>query len=377
MRRTLKSVFALLAVSALPLVAVAPATAAVNPDLSDITLDCSDFDGYDYWDVPLYGDSVTITLINCETNNLYDFANSGTATVDSGTLDDNGLLEVDESPEVVTITGEAEFEVWDVDSESNGYDIYFTFYEPYEMPDPSGGQLEDTSKVIAASDPLVTTYGTSAEIDLGDEIGIGGDTEVCGIIPGEHVYTTQDINVSVAGEYTFRVTGVDPMTYYFRPFEDESSPFRDPMVALYTSFDPTNPDANHVSCNDDLNDLEFGDHDYADNDFNITQQGDYVEGHFPYFTANLEPGNYTMVFTTWASISASEWSDGEADSGDYIWTPADHTVYYDIWGPTNGLTLGHKLAETGVDASFGLWTGLALVGTGAAIAVARRRAVRA
>jgi hypothetical protein len=48
---------------------------------------------------------------------------------------------------------------------------------------------------------------------------------------------------------------------------------------------------------------------------------------------------------------------------------------YEIWGPEGGLVLG--LADTGVDPAFGLWTGLALAGTGVAITVARRRAQRA
>ena len=50
---------------------------------------------------------------------------------------------------------------------------------------------------------------------------------------------------------------------------------------------------------------------------------------------------------------------------------------YEMWGLEGGLELGHSLADTGVDPAFGLWTGLALAGTGVAITVARRRAQRA
>lgn len=378
MRRTLKSAIALLAVSALPLVAVAPAAAATNPDLSSITFDCNtSYD--DYWDLPFYTATVTVTLVNCETFNLYDINNTGDVTYNGGTvLDSNGTLEVDSSTEVITISSATYFEAWDNDGEASGdafeKDFMLNFEEPYEMPDPSGSQLADSSQPFAAANTLETTYGTAAEIELGDEIGIGGDTDHCGILPGQHIYATQDITVSTTGEYTFRVTGVESTSSYLIPTGD-FQPLSDPMVALYSKFDPADPNTGNVGCNDDLNDLEFGGHNYDDNDFNLTQQGDYVEGHFSYFVSNLEPGEYTLVFTTWDDISASEWEAGD-NNGD-TWTAGAGKVYFDIWGPTDGLTLGHELGKTGVDTSLGLWAGLGLLGTGAAIAVARRRSVRA
>ena len=374
MRRIFKSAIALLAVSAIPFVAAAPASAAVNPDLSSITLDCNtSYD--DYWDLPFYTSTVTVTFLNCETFNIYDWDNTGEMTYNGGTvIDSTGTNEVDSSTEVITVAQAGYLEVWDSDDEANGKDFMLSFHDPYEMPDPSGTQLADTTQTFAATDTLETTYGTADEISAGDEIGIGGDTENCGILPGQHIYATQDITVSKSGEYTFRVTGMDAPSSYLLPTGD-FQPVSDPMVALYSTFDPSDPNTGNVGCNDDLNDLAFGDHDYGDADFNITQQGDYVEGHFSYFVSNLEPGEYTLVFTTWDDISASEWEAGD-NNGD-TWTPGAETVYFDIWGPDGGLTLGHNLASTGVNASFGLWAGLGLLGTGAAIAVARRRAVRA
>ncbi|MFM2411798.1 MAG: hypothetical protein RLZZ587_131 [Actinomycetota bacterium] len=378
MRRTIKSAIALLAVSALPLIAVAPASAA-SPDYSNVTWDCDDYTGdYDTYDIPLDSGGGTITLLNCETNNLWDWDDTGNASTNDGTLDDLGLLEVNEATEVITITGESSIEIWDNDSEANGSDIGFDFIAPYDMPDPSGTQLFDTSQTIAATNPAETTYGTAAEIAAGEEIGIGGDTEECGILPGRHVYATQEITVTKSGEYTFRVTGVDPASDYLSTFMTDANPLDDPMVALYSSFNPANPNSGNVGCNDDLNDLTLGGYDYGDNDFNTTQQGNLVEGHFSYFAENLTPGEYTLVFTTWEVITVSEWESGVAstDNSDYEWTPGVGTVFFDIWGPTGGLTLGHNLAATGVDPSFGLWAGLGLAATGVAITVARRRSQR-
>ena len=371
MKLSLKSAVALIAVSALPLIAAAPAYSAVNPDLSNITVDCSDGGYGGDFELPIYGDSLTITLLNCQTFNLWDFDETNNATIDNGTLDDFGLLEVDESPEVITVTGAADLEIWDNDDEANGYDIYLEFYEPYEMPNPTGAQLVDSSQTI----PVVT----GEFIAPGDEnemITLGG-IEDCEMIAGSHIYASQDITVNTAGSYTFRVTGVSPISDYLHEWFGVSTPVNDPLVAIYREFNPANASEGVVGCNDDLNNLSFGGHDYSEdiegNLWNVTQQGDYVEGHYSYFTTDLQPGEYTVLFATFGPVSASMWADGDKGS----WTPTAATIYFDIWGPASGLELGHTLADTGVNPTFALWSGLALAGTGVAITVARRRAQRA
>ena len=368
MRHVLKTVIALVATASLPLIAVAPASAAVNPDLSTFNFDCVDhFE--DGWTIPLYGDSIEITFTNCDQYGyIYDDSGSGNASTTAGAITDTTSQYFD----TVTVDGEADLRMYDAG------DYYFADLNvrlPYNMADPEGVQLADSLQVIDADSPATTTYGTQEEIDADNEIGIGGDTEHCGILPGEHVYATQEVTVHEAGDYTVRVTGVDPGSYYLNRLDFERNPLRDPMVAIYSAFDPSDPNDGNVSCNDDLNDLVIDSYDFGDNDFNLTEQGDFLEGHFSYLTATLEPGVYTFVFTTWDAISGDEWVAGS--DGNDNWTPSEGTIYFDIWGPEGGLELGDTLAATGVDPSFGLWTGLALVGTGVAITAARRRAVRA
>ncbi len=333
MKNPIKSAIAILAVSALPLIAVAPASASVNPNLSNITLNCLD-DNYAERDVAFYGPSVTVTLLNCQSFNLWDWDNTGNASIDGTTTltnDQVNMIQVDESPEVITLTGPANLEIWDYEVPVNGFDVYLNFIEPYDMPNPSGAKLLDRSQTI----PLVTpdfSFGTQENIDNGDELYLGG-VESCTINPGRHIYATEEFTVNTGGDYTFRVTGVSPTSGYLTGTHDEAgNPMDDVLLAIYRNFDPTNPNSGVIGCNDDLRQLVIGGHDYDDNHFNLTQQGDYVEGHMPYFGTPLDKGEYTLVFTTWYAYSSADWLSG--GSGD--WTPSDGVVYFDVWGPNGG-----------------------------------------
>jgi len=376
MRRVMKFTGAILAAMAMPLIAVAPAS-ATPPDLSTMTFDCEGFSPRPYpVDIPLYEASVTMTFENCPGSYiLVDQSNTTNASTVISDVDASGTVSIG----TMTIVGNVEVVIL-IDEFSQL--ALLSFRQPFEMPDPSGTQLFDSNQDLR-SDAPEATWGTPSEIDNGDEINIGGMNE-CGIEPGDHVYATQSFTVSTAGVYTFRVTGVDPLSGYFQKDVYPGSELDDPMVALYSTFNTLDPASDIVGCNDDLNDLTFGGRDYGENAFNLTQQGDYVEGHFSYFTSSLEPGDYMMVFTTWGLNSSSDWSAN---------TPGGGTINFDVWGPAGGMTLtdvdpksekpsnngGSRsvstpaLAFTGVDPSAGLWTASLLFGTGAVIVIARRR----
>ena len=376
MRRMLKSVVAIIAVMSLPLIATAPAQ-ATSPDLSSFTFDCETFSGYPFpIDVPLYSASVAVHFDNCSGSmTLSDPGVTGNASTGAGVIDDSATATI----ATMTVTDETLIILVDVDHDY----AYLNFVTPFDMPDPDGVQLADSSQELPADAPAAK-WGTKHQIDSGDEIEIGGMNE-CGIIPGEHVFATQSFTVTTAGEFTFRVTGTDPVSGTLTaPFAGYTgNALDDPMVALYSTFNTLDTSSDIVGCNDDLNDLSFGGHDYSDATYNLSQQGDYIDGHFSYFSATLDPGDYMLVFTTWGDNSQSDWSTNTPDGG---------TVYFDAWGPTDGLTLtnddpiavappkdhsnggsGSTLAFTGVDPSFGLWTAAFLIGTGVTLTVARRR----
>jgi hypothetical protein len=363
-KKSLSTVFAFVATATLPMALTAPAVAAVNPDMSNFTVDCLvDAQGGNY-DLPIYGDSITVTLLNCQTFNLWDVDNTTNASIDSGTLNSNGLLEANESPEVITVIGPADIEIWDYQGETREFDVYLNFISPYEMDNPAGTMLADNSRLI----PFEVedfSVGTPTQIENFEEVTLG-DVTGCNIYSGSHIYVTQAVNVNTAGNYTFRVTGVSPTSRYLDIYNSMGSVLDDPMIAVYTAFNPDDTNSGVVSCNDDLNDLTIGGYDFGSNDFNLDPQGNYIEGHYSYLETSLQPGNYTVLFTTNSRQNSEEWASSETTG----------TIYFDVWGPTGGLTLG-ALADTGVNPAFALWSGLALTGTGVAITVARRRAQRA
>lgn len=378
-RRFLKTVIALATAASIPLIATAPANAALwTPDLSSFTFDC-DIPQFGTPEVPVYESSISLTFVNCAGNYfLEDLNDTGNAVTASATVDSLGN---EDSPsniflEDLTVSGDVTINIYD--SEHAPF-ASIEFVTPYEMPNPDGTQLASGSQDLAANAPEAT-WGTAGEISDEAEIQVG-DIEGCEIVAGDHVYATQSFTVSTAGDYTFRVTGVEPVAHYFDPFYTTRSELDDPMVALYSTFNTAATDSGIVGCNDDLNDLVIDGYDYGDFDYNISQQGDYIEGHFSYFSTTLDPGDYMLVFTTWGENPQDVWAEETPDGG---------TVYFDVWGPANGLDLtdvdpvsepvadgSGKLADTGVEPAMAMWSGLFLVAAGAVIMIARRRAQRA
>lgn len=389
MRHSLKSAIALLAVSALPLIAVAPAS-ALSPALDEATFDCeannwnyNENDMLDLWGfTPLTGETKTLHLVHCDGWWIGDYDSTAAASIGVDAIDSTGLAITDSTVDV-TIDDEVSLDFFSDENEmwNESFDYWVGHIEvtnPYSMADPEGVRLVEETETVFAEETLNTfSAGSEDEILNRAEYAIDGNSD-CYVVAGDHIYTTQKFTVKTAGTFTFRTLGSEPTSDYITNGTGSTNPLRDPMVALYTSFSPDDVDSNVVGCNDDLNDQVIGDHDFGDLPYNSDSLGNVFDGHNSYFVVDLEPGVYTMVFTTWDFVSTSDFSSGTSDSiWLEDWTPGDISLYFDVWGPEGGLELGDTLAATGVDPSFGLWTGLALAGTGVAITVARRRAQRA
>lgn len=381
MKNFIKSAIAAAIAISMPLVAVAPASAltVTQADALAHTFDCATM-SYRGVTVGLWDGGATVTLVNCDGAYLGDADDTGFASTEDGTVDDQGLLAIDDASEVLTFTGEAWIDLLGVPGDGNFAAIVSR--PIYDLGNPSGALLAESSATLPLeADEFI--IGNSDEISNEAEIAIDGNLD-CGVQAGSHVYTVQRITVDVAGEYTFRVVGTDPVSSYM--LIGEYTPLEDPMIALYEGdFDPANPDSAVAGCNDDLNDITIDGFDWSsvndeetvDRVYARTEADKALEGHFPVFTADLEPGNYSMLVTTFWPLSAEDWAAGE--DADETWTAGSADIEYEVWGPENGAELVDEfaLASTGVDPSFGIWAGLGLVGTGVAIAVARRRATRA
>lgn len=197
------------------------------------------------------------------------------------------------------------------------------------------GELQFTQNVTIGTNPRSFYAGTEDDGADGDHL-LGGK-RLCGLeVDGgqRHIYTTLDVTIVKAGLYTFRAVDSSPVGYYIS--DGDFHPIADSFLALYSSFDPQNPDENVLGCNDDLND-RFG---YDNNPVaEVLSDGSWMEGHHPYFSADLQPGEYTLLVTTWEAISKSEWLAGGSEPRS--WTPGEATLTFELWGPVASLCVGH------------------------------------
>jgi hypothetical protein len=374
---SLKSAVALIAASAFPVIAVAPASAAPL-DFSAVTIDCMEDLVYGEMFEPvvdhaLYNtDSVVITLENCTDFYMQDLANTSNASQGPSPLVGGGTYQnVLGNPATVNVTGPVTITFTDTETDVIGEVVV---YEPSTLPDPDDGVfLAEGSQDIGAGATDFTAVGDpESYVELG---GVGS----CGMVSGDHVYASQKFIVTTGGTFTFRVTSTDPQSnwaHHRTPYH----PMEDTFLMIAREFNESDAGSSVVGCDDDLSGETINGTEYSDR-VHVTDDGQLYQRNQPYMIADLEPGNYTLVFTFWQNVSASDWASGTGDFDS--WTPGTATFNFDVWGPVGGAQLVEAfaplapLANTGVDPAFALWTGLALAGTGVAITVARRRAQRA
>lgn len=323
---------------------------AATAATSSYDLDCESLpsDGHTFTVLP--GDTVTLNLTNFDS--IIEF---------SGVVEPAPIGGVPDA----TIVADAGDEFVLVDTTCLN-SFYVEVVEASPETIPAGSLL--ATQTISISSP-------APQISLVENDGGGGEhqlagNEDCGLSTdagGAHVYGTLDITVTTAGTYTFKGLFTTPAGSYagLNPFD----PIEDPFLAVYSAFDPSDPDTGVVGCNDDLNDVGPGNHDAeyrADNSI--------IEGHVPYFSADLEPGQYTLVLLTWEDLGTSDFEAGTAPYSELDFTVGTKSTTFELWGPTGGITLGHvALAATGVETGYG-FAGIAAAGAGLVLLlVARRR----
>lgn len=153
-----------------------------------------------------------------------------------------------------------------------------------------------------------------------------------------HPYTTDVIQILVAGTYTFRVVA--------------SAGVADPFMALYDSsgFAKATPDSNLIGCNDDSG---YSDGDsFSDNGVDTYPYPSY-DGYWSEFSVNIpSTGNYTLMMATYefyqndtdwyagvaapgyagaSSLNYTSQANGDSGSGSAA------TATYEYWGPAGGI----------------------------------------
>lgn len=302
----------LLGVSAL-CISTQSVSAATDTISTEITFDCTTDSGvFRSWLNP--DDTLTVNFTNCD---QYETRSADGAPLDSG---------VPTSPVVIN-AGET-ISLWQVASlPMQLWLITGTVYEGRTPP----GVLQYRQDVTI---PLDAKTFDAGEIDDQDEEEhwLGGK-RLCALdVEGgaRHVYTSLNITIDRPGRYTFRSIATDPLGEYLGT---DTNPIGDSFFALYSNFDPANPDEGVIGCNDDLNNL----FDYDNNEMvEILPDGTWMEGHQPYFSVELEPGSYTLLMTTWRAVSKTEWIAGEA-LNELPWTPGPATLTYELWGPAEAI----------------------------------------
>jgi hypothetical protein len=193
------------------------------------------------------------------------------------------------------------------------------------------GELQFTKELTIPANPRSFYAGPE---DESNDHYLGGKRK-CALesdVGERHVYNTLNITIVKGGRYTFRAVATDPLggrldNGFFHPIED-------PFLALYSSFDSSNPDSNVIGCNDDLNDIfGYGDTGLAE----VLSDGSWMFGQYPFFAADLEPGEYTLLLTTYDAISKADWLAGQ---GYREFTPGEASVTFELWGPPASLCLG-------------------------------------
>jgi hypothetical protein len=250
------------------------------PDF-DVTLDCVEFlSSYSGLTAPARsGDTMTVHTVNCanfffDVTTPYPIGNPPGFTAEMTGLGGEGTWNADfwfnpnnpvaPLPEEFTLAAGTFIYIDNADN---------TAYKPIDfhavatLDDPSGERIYSQAGHWSASSPEFTIVDGSWNHYL------NGDN-TCRLRSGTHVYDEIPITITTSGEFTFRYVDSSPRNGALYNWLD-NNPSRDTFIALYTAFDPSNPDANVVGCNDDLN----GEFTYADQDYVMSVSYTHLRAH--------------------------------------------------------------------------------------------------
>ncbi len=382
MKFTLKSAIAMFAALSIPAVAVAPASAlAIDRYTIEVDCDATLPDGAEEDHNIAPGDLLTITILNCSGIDIWDNDDAGNAFLPGGAVIDATQTQAISSDNfVVTVDGGAGLEIDTTTiGESTDWDIDVNV--AYDVGNPAGATLLATETLTF---PLGVADMMVREAEIGGLDVFLGEVSTCEVEPGQHIYRNLDFTVTASGVYDFRAVDVSPMDedmYWMT----EEYPNSDPFMVLYEDFNPNDPEAGVVGCNDDSDDNDTSEiEDYWDaaGDSLLTGTDYITDDQWPWYRTTLDPGNYSLVIMTPETISTADFDAGQngaTSNNSDTWDPIAQSTTYEMWGPEGGIVLGfEELAPTGgVNPSFALWAGLGIVGVGVAVAVARRREQRA
>jgi len=228
---------------------------------------------------------------------------------------------------------------------------FISFAASAELSDPSGTRIVSETATIPAG--------------AGSAIVYDFENADC-FLEGPRVHEAIEFTVLEAGEFTFRIVDVDPLQtgadtgdgfdgYDPNPWGDYM-PIIDPYLVLYSAFDPSNPSVGIIGCNDDSDRV----HDETPAFFEMYDSLDrFISEYYSEVIADLAPGTYTLVVTTYDEIGeiVSSSTPAKSEVASSVLLPAEYnaetlpeqSATVEFWGAEGGLVLGAQLAATGPD----------------------------
>lgn len=326
---------------------------AANATALTVTVDCATGEGVAVTMEP--GDTLSITTVNCGWGiSDWNVEDSLLYSLDLGNVNDDLTV----GSELVVSSPAAGVGISDwIEFEGEAFDVTLDIHLIPVVENPPESLITTQDATIDGTSPETLDF-TSVDLwadendhSVGGEHFVGGNEDECDVIAGHHEFGTVEFNVSTAGTYTFRIVGVTPSDPDVDPDAEGNYPTSDPYLALYSGFDANSPDDNVVGCNDDRDYTSYNSDDVM------------LDRQWSEFSAELEPGNYTLVYTSWGVYE--DWA-AETEG-------LDQVAHFEFWGPAGGLSIGHNLASTGTNAVTPLnGLGLVLILAGAGLLVARR-----
>ena len=316
----------------------------------DFVVDCSLGETGEDDHVITADETLVVSLVNCAEHAIADLDVTGNATMTgSGVLTDS-YEEIPSGSVTLTITGDVDLDINFSLVEPEGpdfIDLDIDIYVAAEATDPSSTLLatRTVSIELSPSEVMIREEAIGTPGDSGGDIFLGG-FETCQIEPGVHVYSTLDFTISETGEYDFRAVEVSPIDEDLN-WGVTKYPSSDPFLVVYQDFDPANPEDGVIGCNDDNDDtgVEAIDIQWSGQEALITETGYIVDDQWPWFRADLEPGDYSLVYLTYRTVGIEDFNAGRYPDDSLIWDPTAISVTYEMWGPESGIVFTTDSAE--------------------------------
>jgi hypothetical protein len=311
------------------------------------TIDCDALvaEGIDFW--PVAGGSVTITTTNCVSADVMDVSKSDRGVTEGWGYTAGGVQHSGDSnsaaiPATFTIDSNTKVNliVATTVTHPSSRTEFLIRVNPLvaAVANPAGTLSQTSELTIPKTNPLVATFprvmdATNTACSFG--------------AAGQHPYKTIDVDVTKEGVHTFRfvkTSVLDQQLFWWGDYL--ATTLGDPYLALYSTFDSTNPTTGLVACNNRSASVPVGER-------RITQNGFLLSDTYAEISKSLPVGHYTLLLTTGEVNTASDWATANTTLN-----VSGQTGSVEVWKPAETPASEPALAVTGFDQQLAVGSGV-------------------